>query len=221
MGRRIVRLHSPSHPKSSLWIDTSISRNSFKSVKRNKKSVFKAAAYEFILYPGDVLVTYPGWSYESWSIDAENTALSMEFRIPAPTKYFEHFKDIFTKHAAFQSRLNSGNLFETCDKFWQQRTLALEEMKRREFSSFLLCESTFAGDCRRFHFEQTGEILDQNGQLEQQQTTADEKTTDTKESNWISTCLVALFLVKNAVKFLQNPNVQQKSDGSADKKKKA
>ena len=39
-------------------------------------------AYEVVLGPGDVIVWYPGYAHETYTLDADSVALSVEFRLP-------------------------------------------------------------------------------------------------------------------------------------------
>jgi len=177
IGRTIWRLYSPSHPKSNIHRELNSNNvgagtandqnvNKYKSIKDAKKGKrgtesFRPTAYEFILYPGEVLVWYPGWSHETFSIDDVNTALSIDFRLPVPKKYLDYYNDVFQAHSEkFDSFNDVGNAnAATCFDHWTRRANVLEVMKERNYDHQLLCENTYDGDCLKRHFGLTGEVI--------------------------------------------------------------
>jgi len=204
----LYRLYSPSHPKSLLWHENGINPNSYKSIKKNQKEEFAPVAYEFILNPGEVFVHYPGWTYETWSIDDNTSVLSAEFRLPSPSEFVEHFSDIFYDHPDMRHGFISAgpSLGEQCGSLWKARVRVLEEMKAGGHEHFLLCEpSTFKGDCRRRHYELTGELKDEKS-FEPNEDETGKKSNDNK---WMTRGLVLLFLGKNIMRFYKKDDLKK------------
>ena len=122
--------------------------NSIKKAMEEEVENFSPKAYEFVLFPGEVLVWYPGWSHETFSIDDDNTALSMEFRLPVPIKFYEYYDDAFRLHSKKYNSYNWGEQGETCFELWKRRAEVLQVMAEGGFEDYLLCEQhTYDGDC--------------------------------------------------------------------------
>ena len=116
IGRKIWRLYSPLHPSSVFYQET-LSESSNKDYADGEEGV----AYEVVLNPGDVIVWYPAYAHETYQLDENSTALSVEFRLPPPTAYLQKHKKRFELHS------KKYHSFTRCFPLWDERAAFYEK----------------------------------------------------------------------------------------------
>jgi len=83
----------------------------------------------------------------------------MEFRLPAPIKYYDYYDDVFQLHSIQSNSYNWGEKGEQCFDLWKSRAETLELMKGMNCEQYMLCEpSTYDGNCEKRHLKLTGEV---------------------------------------------------------------